>query len=711
MRWVLLRVMPLLLLGCTNNPPNHPYPSEDDHKNILYSTFEERPKHLDPAQSYSSNEIVFTGQIYEPPFQYHYLKRPYTLVPLTAVAIPEPVYLDAHGTPVEEGPHVAFSQYDIEIQQGIFYAPHPAFAKEVAGRFLYHDLDEKTLRAIWTLDDFPQMGTRELIAEDYVYEIKRLAHPAIHSPIYGFMAEYIVGLKEYASLLAEAAKKQTGFLDLRDFPLRGAQALGPHTYRITLHGKYPQFLYWLAMPFFAPIPYEADRFYTQPGLIEKNITLDVYPVGTGPYQLAVSNPNREMVMTKNPRFHGETYPTDGEESDRTEGLLLDAGRPLPFIDRVVFKLERESIPIWNKFLQGYYDASGVSSDSFDQVIRMDTGEDPDLTDRMKRIGIRLRTSTAATTFYTGFNMLDPVVGGYTEDRRKLRQAISIAIDEEESISIFQNGRGMAMQGPIPPGIFGYVEGKAGINPITYDLDAGQHKRKPITTAKRLLREAGYPDGRHAKTGVPLVLNFDTAATGPEAKASLDWLRKQFSKLDIQLNIRSTDYNRFQDKILKGDAQIFQWGWNADYPDPENFLFLLYGPNAKAGSNGENATNYANPEFDRLFVQMKNIDNGPERQALIHQMVEIFRGDAPWASGFHPKQFALYHAWYTNIKPNLMANNTLKYIKIDPILRAEQRHAWNRPAWEVAGVMIFGTTFLVGYMIHKSRPMRSRRISQ
>jgi ABC-type oligopeptide transport system substrate-binding subunit len=156
------------------------------------------------------------------------------------------------------------------------------------------------------------------------------------------------------------------------------------------------------------------------------------------------------------------------------------------------------------------------------------------------------------------------------------------------------------------------------------------------------------------------------------------VRKQFAKLDVDLEIRDTDYNRFQDKMLRGDAQIFQWGWNADYPDPENFLFLLYGPNIKVGNNGENAANYQNPEFDRLFERMKNMDNGPERQAIIDRMVEIVRRDAPWAFGFHPKRFILHHAWYQNTKPNLMANNTLKYKRIDPALRAQQRAAWNRP---------------------------------
>ena len=684
-------VVVALLVGCSDAaPPNNPYPARDEGQNILYSSFEERPKHLDPAVSYSSNEYTFIGQIYEPPFQYHYLKRPYTLVPLTATAMPEPVYLNAKGQPVADGEGVAFSLYEIRIRSGIRYQPHPAFARDDSGRPRYDPVDPGLLRRVRTMDDFPMADTRELTADDYVYQIKRLAHPKTQSPIFGFMAEYIVGLRELGEALAAAQKKHApaDFLNLRDFPLAGAEVVDRYTYRIKVIGKYPQFIYWLAMPFFAPMPQEADRFYSQPGLIEKNITLDWYPVGTGPYRLTVNNPNRQMVLERNPNFHGEVYPDTGEPDDGPAGFLADAGTPLPFIDRVVFSLEKESIPVWTKFLQGYYDASGISSENFDQAVNIDAEGDAAVTAALREQGIRLRTSTAATTYYIGFNMLDPVVGGATDAARKLRQAIAIAIDEEESIAIFRNGRGIAMQGPIPPGIFGFKTGAAGINPVVYNWVDNRPKRKGIEVARRLLAEAGYPNGRSAATGEPLVLNFDTAGTGPESKASFDWLHKQFAKIDIQLVIRNTDYNRFQEKMQKGMAQIFEWGWNADYPDPENFLFLLYGPNAKAGKNGENATNYANAEFDRMFERMKNMENGAERQALIDKMVAIVRHDTPWAAGFHPKQFALYHAWYGNVKPNLMANNTIKYIKIDPALRTASRRKWNRPVvWPVVATVL------------------------
>jgi ABC-type transport system substrate-binding protein len=692
--WWLLCVA--LLCACSRGPWNNPYPAADAQKNILYSSFEERPKHLDPVRAYSSNEYNFIAQIYEPPLQYHFLKRPYELICLTAEDLPAARYLSADGTQLAADAaveQIAYSEYEIRIRPGIRYQPHPAFARDAQGAYLYHELKPEQVERLHVLADFPQSGTRELNAADYVYQIKRLAVPYLHSPIAGVMRDYIVGFTEFATQIGErdaelraASGEQRPFLDLRLYPMEGVEVLDRYRYRIRLKGKYPQFLYWLAMPFFAPMPWEAERFYSQPGLMERNITLDWYPIGTGAFVLAENNPNLRMVLERNPNFHGERYPRDGMPEDREEGLLADAGRALPFIDKAIYSLEKESIPYWNKFLQGYYDTSGVSSDSFDQAVKFNDQGEAGLTDAMRAKGIRLHSAVTASVYYLGFNMLDPVVGGSSERARLLRRAISIAVDYEEFISIFANGRGVPAQSPLPPGIFGERPGD--VNPYVYERVDGKPRRRSIEQARRLLAEAGYPGGTDADTGKPLVLNFDVYAVGPDDKARLNWWRKQLDKLGIQLVIRASDYNRFQEKIRKGTAQLFTWGWNADYPDPENFFFLLYGPNAKVEREGENASNYRNPEFDSLFEQMKNMDNGPERQAIIDRMVELLRWDAPWLWGFHPKAFSLYHSWYHNVKPNLMANNTLKYKRLDPLLRQRKRSAWNPPVvWPVVVVLL------------------------
>ncbi len=678
----------IMTAGCidASSPWNNPYPSTEDGANIFYSSFSERPKHLDPVRSYSANEYTFIAQIYEPPLQYHFLERPYRLVPLTLTEAPSPVYLDGQGYALSETQieHAVFSEYVLRIQAGIRFQPHPAFARKMDGRFRYHDLSREEIRNIHRLADFKYTETRELIAQDYIYQIKRLANPKLHSPIGGLMKEYIVGFAEYGNRLSTLfGEIGDRFLDLRSTDLEGVRKIDRYTFSIRIKGRYPQFLYWLAMPFFAPMPWEAEKFYAQAGLIEKNIVLDWYPVGTGAFMLSENNPNRRMVLVRNPNFHGESYPSQGEPRDSESGMLDDAGKALPFIDKAIYNLEREQIPYWNKFLQGYYDSSGISSDSFDQAVQFTAGGEVQLTESMRAKGIDLRTAVTMSTFYMGFNMLDPVIGGGSERARKLRQALSIAVDFEEYIAIFTNGRGIAAQGLLPPGIFGHVEGEQGINPIVYDWAQGRPRRKSIDIARRLLVEAGYPNGRDAVTGEPLILYFDTTVSGPDDKARLDWIRKQFAKLRIQLVVRATDYNRFQEKMRKGNAQIFQWGWNADYPDPENFFFLLYGPNARVEHGGENAANYSNPEFDRLFDKMKNMTDGPQRQLIIERMTEILRRDAPWIWGHHPKTFVLHHGWYFNSKPNLMANNTLKYRRLDPQMRLERRREWNKPVfWPV-----------------------------
>lgn len=691
--WLLSSVL-FLVTACDMKAINSPYPEASSDESILYTAFSLRPKHLDPARSYSANEAIITGQVYEPPYQYHYLKRPYQLEPLSAAAMPEVVYLDKDDNPVNaNAKNIAFSVYSIPIKHDIFYQPHPAFVKDENGNWLYHHLTDEQIANVEDLADFEKTGTRQLVAADFVYQIKRLAHPEVHSPILGVMAEHIVGLKEYAEQL-RAIRKEQGEVDLRQHEISGVKTIDDYHYQIKVYGKYPQLDYWLAMPFFAPIPWEAEEFYSQPGLINKNITLDWYPVGTGPFYMTENDPNRRMVLTKNPNFHGERYPSEGEETDKQNGLLDDAGKSLPMIDKIVFTLEKENTSYWGKFMQGYYDVSGISSDSFEQAVNISTSGEFGLSDEMKAKGIKLETAIAATSFYTGFNMLDPLVGGYSERARKLRQAISIAIDQEEYISIFANGRGIPAQGPIPPGIFGYSEGKAGINPYMYTWENGQAERKSIEAAKQLLAEAGYPNGRDKKTGEPLVIYMDITASGPDSKSDLDWMRKQFRKLKIQLVLRSSDYNRFQDKIRRGQVQMFQWGWNADYPDPENFLFLLYGPNGRAEFSGENTANYQNKDFDKLFEKMRTMSNTPERLAIIKQMVDIARKDAPWIWGFHPKQFSLYHAWNHNVKPNLMANNTLKYRRIDTGVREKLQSQWNQPILWPLGIVIIVIMLMV-----------------
>jgi len=697
-------LLSIFLFGCSDNPLNSPYSDNKSTQNILYSSFQERPKHLDPVRSYSSNEYAFLAQIYEPLFQYHYLKKPYELIPLTATKLPEVQYLDSNFKVTKKVKNARYSKYILNIKKGILYQNHPAFFQEKS-KYLYHSLGLDDLKNINTLSDFKKSSTRELMSDDYIYQIKRLADNLNHSPISGVMQEYIYGFTEYKEQLSKlnniSGEKRVSYL--KNNKMLGIKKIDDYSFSIILKKPYPQFVYWLAMPFFAPMPWEADLFYSQQQLKKKNITLNWYPVGTGPFMLTENNPNLRMVLKRNGNFRGEVYPSLKDKIKNKKMYSKNKEKVIPFIDEAVFSLEKEQIPRWNKFLQGYYDNSGIASDNYDQAVSLNSSGDITLTEELKEKGIHLSMATAASTYYIGFNMLDGTVGGKSNRAKYLRQAITLAIDYEEYISIFANGRGIVAQSPIPPGIFGYQDGIKKYNKTIYSFKNKRIIKKNIEKAKILMEKAGYPNGINQKNGKPLILYFEATGSGADTYSFLNWLRKQFKKINIQLVTRVTDYNRFQEKMINGTGQIFQWGWNADYPDPENFLFLLYSKNGKVKYSGENASNYDSKEFDKLFIKMKNMRNSIEREKIIDQMLSIIQEDCPWIWGWHPKSFSLSHGWVENVESNLMANNTLKYKKIKLNSRNKNIKSWNKANFTllyILAFLIFLLILSVFFMVRK-----------
>ena len=698
--------------GCDNNP----WPEGSAASNTLFTAAQESsPRHLDPTASYWNNDTPFTYQIYEPPYGYHYLKRPFQLVPKAAERVVEPRFLDKDGNelpadaPAEQ---VAESVYDVPIRKGIRFQPHPAFAVDEQGRHRYHALTREALGERRTPLEFEHQGTRELVAEDFVYAIKRQATTRITAPIYSLFSEYVLGLREYGALVrAEDAKLLAGLprssldkpmLDFRRWPLAGATAPEKHLLRIRLKGKYPQWSYWMSLTFLAPVPWEADAFYANPGFAERGLSLDTWPVGTGPYMMVEYEKDRRHVMARNPNYRGEPYPCEGMPGDQEAGLLDDCGKTMPFIDRIVTTVEREAVPQRGKFRQGFYDVEVFerTDTGMEYLVAMQDSED--VRREYTEKGFRLGKGSDVNSYYLGFNMLDPVLGDgepgalppeQREKNRKLRQAISIAIDWEEWSRIFPKDAGDTAMGPIPPGIFGSRElTPEGVNPVTHRLVDGKPQRRPIADARRLMAEAGYPNGRDEKTGRPLVLNYDYySAPTPGNKPKLDWMVRQFAKIDIQLEVRATDNNQFQDKVRKGQYQVFWLGWLADYPDPENFLFLLYGPTGKTKHDGENTANYLNPEFDRLYQQMKTAPDGPARQALVDRMVALVQNDAPWSFGYFPYTSGAAQRWVHNYHPAILIRDHGRYLRLDVADRVASLAEWNRPVWwpllPIAGALL------------------------
>jgi ABC-type transport system substrate-binding protein len=711
---ILLALATILLVACGDPPWNNPHPPAADDLLTYQSVMTPAPpKHLDPAISYASDEALFIMQIYEPPMAYHFLKRPYELLPGSLAAFPEVTYLDEQGTEIaEDDGDPAYTRYTLRLRDDLHYQPHPAFAKDASGAPLYLFDSAAAGAAYRRIPDFPQTGDRPVQANDFVYSVKRLADPLNGSPMLGFMSQYIVGMREFSETLAQVPR--SGWLNLDDYPMKGLSVLDEHTLTITIMGRYPQFVYWLAMHFFAPVAPEVDRFYHNPGFEERNLTLDWWPVGSGPYMMVKNDPNSEIVLERNPNYREEFFPTEGAPGDLEAGFLEDAGKPVPFVDRAVFRLEKEVLPLWTKFLQGYYDRSGEvhgnTNGVFDQAFVV--GPDGvEVSEELSEHQIVMSPDVKPGIYYYGFNMRDPVVGGYSEDKRKLRQALQIAFNTEEYLNIFRKGNGIAAHNLIPPGIPGHLKGEEGMNSYVYDWVDGEPRRKPIEYAKQLLEEAGYPNGRDARTGEPLKIFIDVQSQAI-GNTSMNWIDRQFSQIGVQVEFRPADWNRTREKLLTGNTQIFSHGWLADYPDPENFLFLLYGPESplECQCDGSNNSNFMHPEYDELFRRVRVLPPGPERDELVARMVEIYRREAVWLYAFYPKDIYLNNSWVHNTKRHGISKATLKYIRIDDRQRQQMRQKWNQPVtWPLyAGVFLIGALVLPGVNAYRRRQNATAR---
>ena len=715
----------ILPIGCSNSP----YPEKDANTRTLYNSMMEEPLTLDPGVVYGGGSSILMD-IVETPLQYSYIDRPYKLELLLASEMPTRRYENVQ----YDGNTYRCPVYTVHLKKHVMYQNHPCFMEE------YRHLTDEQLRPISSIKDFEKTATRELTADDIIYGIRRLGDQRIDFPVYSVFSDNLLGFDGFSKALAarldtarEKRQKAAGPLYNKEMDEQfnpvsldygeGAEKypfirkVGRYTFELVQVGKkiekngpaikdediggYPQILYWMTFSFFAPVPHEAVEFFTQPGMLARGITLDKNPVGTGPYVLDDYDPTSQVVLRRNPNFRVVKYPSLARPDPNDEeavwnynlmkdnGLLEDSGKRLPFIDTIVFRIEREAIPRWNKFMQGYYDTSGVQVEQFDQTVSLSSQGEFNLTDSMSSHGIRLLQTTTASLGYEMFNINDPVFGGYGEKAQKIRQAISIAIDTGEAIDIFSNGMALEAQGPIPPGVFGNVSGKAGINPYVFDWNplAKKPVRKSIEEAKKLLAEAGYPGGFDAN-GMPLAIDYVTYQVSPQARSGLMLLRKQLQRINVRLDTTQLSYNEFRKKIMNGGYQMAPQGWAADYPDPETFLILFHKAE-KLSEEAKKQPRYSNPEYEKLYTKMASMDNCPERMEIIQKMVAILRADAPVVFKSHSMATGLSHDWLHNYFPYPLTKGTDKYLRIDAPTRFAYRKKNNVPNYWPVAILLMG----------------------
>lgn len=573
-------------LGCGDPTPRTSAPVESV---LRQDTL--RIRGFDPVKAGDAPSALAIARIYEPLLQYAYLDRPYRVVPLLAADLP--VVSDDGLT------------YTFTIRSGIHFQDDPCFTA-TGGK------------------------GREVTAEDFVYAVKRLADRKNQSVGYWILDGRVVGLDAFRE--ASGTPGPTDY----DVDIEGIRALDRYTLQWKLTEPYPQLLWVLAMHYVCAFPREAVERYGD--------AITRHPVGTGPYILEQWVPNYRLDYVRNPKW-AETgridrFPSTATEAFREQGLLADAGQPLPFIDRITDTVVMDPATRWLMFMKEQLDASDVSRDNWDAVLDEQLGLAPALAAR----GITVSHGPSLRLGYFAFNMEDPLLGA----NRALRQAMTCAFDTEAWITLY-NGRITRPNGPIPEGLDGH---EPDYQPFPFDLDR----------AKALMVEAGFPEGRDPATGRRLQITLELGrADDAELRQSAELFAHFMSRIGIQINLSYNNGPAFFDKLERRQAPMFFLSWIGDYPDAENFLQLFYGPNS---SPGPNRSNYRNPEFDALYERIRVMPDTPERTALYQAMARIVIADCPWIFAYQHLNVGLRHAWFGNYAMHAFPYGNEKYYRIN-----------------------------------------------
>ncbi|MBL6990764.1 MAG: ABC transporter substrate-binding protein [Bacteriovoracaceae bacterium] len=537
-------------------------------------------KGMDPIYAndrYSSNEV---GRVYEGLLEYHYLKRPYTLVPNLAEAMPA---VSADGL-----------TYTFKVKKGVYFHDDKAFT------------DGKG---------------RELVAEDFVYSIKRLADPKLQSLGWWVLDGKIKGLNEWR-------KKNSALPKVNyDEVVEGVKALDRYTVQFKLSKSFPQFLYSLAMTFTFATAREVVEHYGKEFLN--------HPVGTGAFVLPEFKQSNKIIYTKNPKFRKKLYPSEASEEFKQKGYLADAGKQLPLVDKVVVHIMVEAQPRWLNFQKGNIDYLGIPKDNFASTIT----PSKTLTPEQKKKGLILSITPSLDITYMAFNNDSDLFKNI-----KLRRAMSLAYDVNKSNELFYNGTGLPAQSVVPPGIAGNIKGY--VNP---------YRGTDVAKAKALLVEAGYPEGK----GLPAITYDISVST--VARQMGEFFKKQMKEIGINIKVQANPWPELQKKVDTRKVMMYGMAWGADYPDAENFLQLLYGPNKPPGPNG---SGFNNEEFNRLYKVASLMQDTPERTALYEKMNRMIAEEMPVIWGLHRQDYVLYQGWLKNYIRSDFETGQVQYLNMD-----------------------------------------------
>jgi ABC-type transport system substrate-binding protein len=553
---------------------------------------------FDPAQiSDLYSRTVVAGMI-EAPLEFEFMAKPAKMRPNTAAEMPQ-VSND-------------FKTFTFRIKPGIFFADDPAFKGK----------------------------KRELVAEDYVYSLKRHYDPRWKSAnLYILENAKILGLTELRKKLMDE-KKPFDY----DTPVEGLKALDRYTFQIRLAEPTPRLLYnFTDGSFTGAVAREVVEFYGD--------KIGEHPVGTGPFVLKSWKRSSRIVLAKNPSYREVLWdetPPAGDERLAAVATQFK-GRRLPLIDEVHISIIEEAQPRWLSFLNEEQDVMDQLPAEFAPSVMPNNRIAPHLAKRGV-VAVRYPRADVSVSY---FGMENPVVGGYEPHKVALRRAISLAVDLEREIRLVRRGQAIPGNGPIGPGCWGY-DPKLKTEMSDYNLGR----------ARALLDMHGYVDKngdgwREQPNGEPLVLEYATSPDQTSRQLNEQW-RRNMTDLGIKIEFKIAKWPENLKSSRAGKLMMWGVGWSAGAPDGDTFLALGYGPN----KGGANHARFNLPAFNKLYEQQRVLPDGPERYAAMQEAAKLMVAYMPYKVHAHRVFTDLAHPWVVGYHRNVFVREFYKYVDID-----------------------------------------------
>jgi oligopeptide transport system substrate-binding protein len=497
--------------------------------------------------------------------------------------------------------------YTIPIKKGIYFYPDPVFAGK----------------------------KRELIAEDFVYSFKRMLDPRLRSPNSYFIEGLIQGLDDYVASLGTTKKFDY------TVPIEGIKALDRYTLQIKLNDRSYTFAYILAHTPFGAVAQEVIEKYADPstGRAMNN------PVGTGPYYLKEWTRVAKIVLEKNPYYRDD--PWHSISSDPNDASIIQAlsGKKMPLVPKVEVLIMEENQSQILAYAQEQLDILPITSG--DMAPRFLDGDQ--LKPSFAKIGYLSRVVDPEISYYQ-FLMTDPAFGGLAPEKIAFRRAVLMSMDTEIQIRVLAKNQAKIADYPIPEGVVGHLPDYQSI--LQFD----------VATANKLLDDFGYRIGadgyRTFPDGKPLILTY-TTRNDSAGRQGAEYINRSLANIHVNMKSNHITFAEMIKGFKQCSIQFFGAAWIADYPDGENFMQLLYGPNTGKSNNGCGKFS----DIDALYEKSTKLSPGEERDQLYLKMARLAEIYGIWQVSYSRYRNVLARHQVIGYKKHPILNQEWQYIDI------------------------------------------------